>query len=218
MYNESDAGRENSDTVDLKTGKVCGAPRTGRSSSGPGPCQNPAGYRTSHPGYGHCIFHLGESRSHRVAAAKQRVAGEMATLGYPIEVDPGVALLQEVHRTAGHVAWLGEQVRDAPLSTERSAQIIVLYQRERDHLVRSCKMALDVGIAEREVRFAQEQGQQIAAVLSAALVALRLTGAELDRARAVVAEQLRSYTANVCAATSLPIGSGRVPPGLDGQN
>ncbi|KAB2347324.1 hypothetical protein [Actinomadura rudentiformis] len=34
------------------------------------------------------------------------------TYGLPREVDPGQALLEEVHRTAGHVAWLGMRVAE----------------------------------------------------------------------------------------------------------
>jgi len=38
-------------------------------------------------------------------------AKAVATFGLPREVDPRDALLEEVHRTAGAVAWLHEQVQ-----------------------------------------------------------------------------------------------------------
>jgi hypothetical protein len=34
------------------------------------------------------------------------------TLGLPVDVDPGKALLDEIHWTAGHVAWLREKVQE----------------------------------------------------------------------------------------------------------
>lgn len=50
------------------------------------------------------------------AAAQRRIQGEAArnavvTYGLPREIDPADALLEEVWRTAGAVAWLEEQVR-----------------------------------------------------------------------------------------------------------
>lgn len=42
--------------------------------------------------------------------AKLRLA--MDTYGLPRNVDPGQALLEEIQRTAGHVQWLGEKVRE----------------------------------------------------------------------------------------------------------
>lgn len=50
-------------------------------------------------------------------AAEQRAAEEKArkavvTLGMPRVVSPTDALLEEVHRTAGHVAWLAQKVQE----------------------------------------------------------------------------------------------------------
>lgn len=55
------------------------------------------------------------------AAAARRVAEQEArdtmakavqTLGLPIDIDPGKALLDEIHWTAGHVAWLRDKVQE----------------------------------------------------------------------------------------------------------
>lgn len=56
------------------------------------------------------------------AAAKRRLEEEaarkaLATLGLPVEVSPSEALLEEVHRTAGHVAWLGRKVQELDETT-----------------------------------------------------------------------------------------------------
>lgn len=55
-----------------------------------------------------CRMHAGQSGE--LAKWRGAAAVATATLGLPREVDPGQALLEEVHRTAGHVAWLGVQV------------------------------------------------------------------------------------------------------------
>lgn len=67
-----------------------------------------------------CAMHGGKIPNVK-AAAERRLAEREALLaleafGIPIEVDPHTALLQELHRTAGAVAWVGAIV--AGLSRE----------------------------------------------------------------------------------------------------
>jgi hypothetical protein len=84
---------------------VCGP----RNRSG-GPCQRPAGWGTDHVGYGRCRLHGGTTPNHVRAAQRQQAAETVASLGLRRDVDPNTAWLEEVHRAAGHVAWLGEVV------------------------------------------------------------------------------------------------------------
>jgi len=184
--------REGDGTLTKNGHPICGAPRTGRSSSGPGICLNPAGFKTDHPGFGHCAYHLGNSRNHQVAAARERALAEVGTLGEPVVIDPGTALLQEVQRTAGHVAWLGKEVKGlTDLTHATGAALMHLYQRERDHLVRVAKAALDAGIAEREVRLAEAQGRLIVALIVGILGDLALSQEQYARANELVAMKLR---------------------------
>jgi hypothetical protein len=72
--------------------------------------------RTPAPGHLVCINHGARSPQAMAAANRrlQRAAAEVAvaTYGLSIEIGPEAALLAEVQRTAGHVAWLSEKVRD----------------------------------------------------------------------------------------------------------
>ena len=67
-----------------------------------------------------CTNHGGASPQAKAAAekrlaeqeAKETMTKAVRTLGLPVDVDPGKALLDEIHWTAGHVAWLREKVQE----------------------------------------------------------------------------------------------------------
>jgi hypothetical protein len=109
------------------------------------------------------------------------------TFGLPRNIDPKDALLEEIHRTAGHVAWLAELVgsldptdlkqytrQTGGLLFERPAVWLELYQSERAHLANITKHAITLGLAERQVRMAEEQGQMIVRVIRGVLQDLHL--------------------------------------------
>lgn len=82
----------------------------GRKRDGSGEtCRRPAGWGTPSK-TGKCRLHGGNTPSHRRHAERAEAERAVATYGLPVDVDPREALLQEVHRTAGHVAWLAEVV------------------------------------------------------------------------------------------------------------
>jgi hypothetical protein len=156
-------------------------------------CGKPAGWGTSHPGTGRCKLHGGASPTHVKAAQRREAERAVELFGLPREVDPHEALLEEVHRAAGHVAWLGDVVGgldknqlvhgiartvqhpDGTLTVEARATVNVwvrLYQEERHRLVRVAKLAIDAGVAEQQVRLAEEQAKQLAAVIRAILTDL----------------------------------------------
>lgn len=171
------------------TGKpLCGAKTTG----GRGPCRRVAGYGTPHLGYGRCKHHGGCTPAGIVSAERQAVQDRILTYGGPIDVEPATALLQEVHRTAGHVAYLGGIVHEleqaqlaGPVGSDgvndqgivmhpayKPSVWVEMYQSERSHLARVCKMALDAGVAERQVRVAEQQGELFAGAIRAILTDL----------------------------------------------
>ena len=156
--------------------KICGARRTGKSASGEGICCQAAGWGTDHPGYGHCRHHGGLTESQQRAVEYQRITDMMELYGAPIDIDPHEALLQEVHRSAGHVQWLGSFIREledeSKLTQFTEAGIqpsvwIEMYHRERDRLVAASRQAIAAGVAERQTRIAEEQGRMFAMVISA---------------------------------------------------
>lgn len=140
----------------------------------------------------------------------------MATYGLPVDIDPGSALLEEVQRTAGHVRYLAGLVYDldpADLTWgEKTAQqqtghgpegpvdmatttqaagvnvMVELYQRERKHLREVCRDALAAGVAERQVRLAEQAGERAGRWLQAALGVLDLDEQTMRR---VMAEGVR---------------------------
>ena len=92
------------------TSSTCGA----RKRSGE-PCGAPP-----IKGGSRCVRHGGKApqvkaaaeRRLAAAAAQKQMESAVRTLGLPIDVDPGKALLDEIHWTAGHVAWLRDKVQE----------------------------------------------------------------------------------------------------------
>ena len=149
----------------------------------------------------------------------------MRTYGNPIDVEPHVALLQEVKRTAGHIAWLNgvviellhegdgysESIADDGTRTlrprtglkqmdtsgrfEKPSVWIEMYQEERRMLARVCKMALDAGVNERAVRIAEQQGELLAQVIKAILGDLDLSKKQQAIVGGVVRRHLMALTA-----------------------
>jgi hypothetical protein len=143
--------------------------------------------------HGRCRLHGGASPTHVKAAQRREAERAVKQFGLPRAVEPHEALLEEVHRAAGSVAWLGEtvgqldrnqlvhgitrtvQLPDGSRTVEARAAInlwVKLYQEERDRLVRVAKAAIDAGVEERQVRLAEAQAQQLAQVIRAILMDL----------------------------------------------
>lgn len=184
------------------------APRCGARKPAGGLCRQPAGLRTPHPGVGRCFRHGGGSPGGIKNGQRLMAEAAVATYGLPREVGPHQALLEEVWRTAGHVAWLEERVRaldpdslvwgvtkqvtesssvevvppgeepdaepvevpssETTMKSEEAAATSIwidLYHKERRHLTEVCKTAIACGIAERQVKLAEQHGAIIARVI-----------------------------------------------------
>jgi hypothetical protein len=153
-----------------------------------------------------CRTHGGSAPQVKAKAEERllhrRAVLEAETLGLPREVDPHTALLEELHRTAGHVEWLGAVVADLERGKVEGDSVYVrLYAEERDRLLKVAKACVDVGIEERRVRLAEQAGAQLAAVVRAVLDRLELSDAQRLLALSVVPEEFRR------------LGDGSVVPG-----
>lgn len=184
----------------------CGGPK--RQTDGV--CTQHAGWGTDHPGFGRCKLHGGSTPSHSKAALVEMARQAVETYGLPRDIDPAQALLEEVARTAGHVAWLGEKIREIEpealvwgrskaekitaseypgTNVTIAAEVNVwleLYRAERKHLVDVSKAAIAAKIDERRVRLAEQHGALLADVLRAVLADPEL-GMSVDQRRAVPA-------------------------------
>lgn len=154
------------------------------------------------------------------AAAKRRKAeaaarAATATFGLPVEVDPQAALLAELHRTAGAVAWLDSIVQglerddvtwgktrektggdDHGTTHEAGVNVWVqLWQSERKHLAAVARECLKSGIEERRVQLAEDQGRLLAGVVQRILARLDLTTAQQALVGQVVPEEFRAIAA-----------------------
>ncbi|MDJ0321845.1 HGGxSTG domain-containing protein [Pseudarthrobacter sp. PS3-L1] len=170
-----------------------------------------------------CRRHGGASPRSKIAAAKRVAETEareqltkgVRTLGLPQDIDPGKALLNEIHHTAGHVAWLRDKVQElkaddlvwgvtqkdegigpqgmVDMTTQKAAPSIwyELYLKERDHLAKVCALALRAGIEERKIKLAEDQGALVADVIKRILAALGLTPEQQALVPTIVPQQLR---------------------------
>ncbi|HWU23655.1 MAG TPA: hypothetical protein VN088_19105 [Nocardioides sp.] len=142
------------------------------------------------------------------------------TYGLPVDTTPEQAILDEVQRTAGHVAWLAQQVQamtkgeltwgltkskeggDDRGETEEAVPPVLLrlYQEERKHLVVVCAAAMRAGIEERRVKLAEQQGALVAQVIRAVLGDLNLTADQQALVPVVVPARLRELLTTSSAA------------------
>lgn len=160
--------------------------------------------------------HHGGKAPRTLAKAKRILAlgaaqADLDRLGRPIEVDPSEAMLAMVHEAAGNVAFLRGRVQELvqdvgsggiagltggmakPNEAVRHV-LVVMYDEERERLVKWSKACRDSGIEEQRVALAERYGEEIAGVLrvilEAALVALLTAGASSEVVRRVWAEQV----------------------------
>jgi hypothetical protein len=160
------------------------------------PCQNTAGWGTAHVGIGSCRRHGGNTPNHVKAANQEKARQAVNTFGLPREIGPAEALLEEVKRTAGIVAWLDVKVqtleeeamvfgvtevhhKDATefsgtdIKKQAAPNVWVdLHQKERKHLVAVCKTTLDAGVDAKLVEIAEGQGLQFVEMITETLTLL----------------------------------------------
>lgn len=75
----------------------CGAMRR----NGESDCRRPAGWGTTHPGWGRCKLHAGSTPAHGESAALAQATATAQLFGVPREVDPITGMLEVYHQTMG---------------------------------------------------------------------------------------------------------------------
>lgn len=158
----------------------------------------------------------------QLAAQERTMREAVTTLGLPVDVDPAQALLDEVHWTAGHVAWLRAKVQDlhdddlawgmtksktggddrGDTYEAKPSIWYGLYERERDRLIKVCEATIRAGVAERQVRLAEQQGAMVAGAIRQILDRLGLTPQQLELVPQVVPEVLRAIAAQPAQLTT----------------
>lgn len=163
-------------------GGQCG----GKNRSG-SPCRLPAGFGTSHPGWGRCRHHAGASPTHERSVAEAQARAACAKFGLPVRTTAAQALRDELARSNGAVVYLlakVQQLDEAELvwGTEKrtvrtnpgqgaergvpqvevtqSARVHVwvsLLFAERQHLARLAADMARIGIEERVARVTEAQ-------------------------------------------------------------
>ena len=132
----------------------------------------------------------------------------------PIKTTPDQALLDELYRTAGEVAWLDAKVRELneldliwnKTRTKRSyddpetiyeakpSTWYLLWRDARDRLVRVAEACKKANIEERRIQLAEDQGRLIAGVLQRIFNRLDPTDSQQNLIPIVVPEELRALT------------------------
>lgn len=182
-----------------------GTAKCGAKTRSGGKCGRPKGWGTDHPGHGHCKFHGGSTPSGVKHAAKETAL----VMGAAMDMDPHEALLWCVRIAAGEVQYASERVAELSQEdavgpvTERVSEVqapavhiwIDVRQKALGSLAKYSKMAIDAGVAERQVQLAERYGEMIASLIGGILGDLKLTKAQKDAAREIVPRRLQALEA-----------------------
>jgi len=165
-----------------------------------------------------CRLHGGRAPQ-AIAKAEERrrvaeASSQVMTLGLSIETTPDQALLDELYRTAGEVAWLDSKVRqlddenliwgitrektggdDHGVTREAKPNAwYLLWHNARDRLVKVAEACKKANIEERRIQLAEDQGRAIAGAVIRILGRLELTDAQQALVPVVVPQELRAIT------------------------
>jgi hypothetical protein len=167
-----------------REGAACGAKRRKG-----GNCGLPAGFGTTHVGFGACKYHGGNVPNHIKKAVKEKAV----LMGAPIDINPLDALIWCIKLTAGEVAFCTQQLeildQEEWLEHTMIGKQVHVWAKERqkaiDRLAKFSKDALALGIADRAVRLAEQYGSSLARYTKGLLDDLELTDEQIKRAQRV---------------------------------
>jgi hypothetical protein len=131
---------------------------------------------------------------------RRQEAVERVRAPMPMYVNPYLVLLEELTRCHAQVVILESEVRsyDAQGGAHQSrpgAKTMQRWERERDRMLNVAKTCIGLGIAERQVRLAERNGELIARVMIATAERLGLTPEQRLALPALVTEQVQLLSA-----------------------
>jgi hypothetical protein len=139
-------------------------------------CKLVKGFGTDHKHSGRCKYHSGASPGGKRAAAREVI--QNMVLDSP-NVDPYSVLDGAIRRSWAEVLWLQEKMaqadEDDPSGVSSAALWHKLYGEWLDRAGKLSKTAMDAGVAERQVRVIEAQGQMLAIAIRTILDGLGLT-------------------------------------------
>jgi hypothetical protein len=175
------------------------------------------------PGGTTCRMHGSSTSASKAAAARrlaraeaERFVAKFASEDAARNPDAHRQLAKLINTSSGLVSFYEAQCRrldpdalvwgDVEARTDHQGTTVIqrgevnvwlrLYNDERKELRQLCRVAIDAGLAEREVRLAEQHGALIAQVLRDVLSDLELTAEQQTRALNVVPLRLREYGQN----------------------
>lgn len=172
-------------------------------------CQNPAGYGTTHPGYGKCKWHYGNTPAGRTSGARIMIRHEAYKICKangvdPDTVDPYQVFREELARSYAVVEYLMAQTDTEAIMWPDWQSVLLA---ERKHLMEVAKAMVTAGIAEKEVKIMQAQAQILGQGLRQILDGLDLTPEQKIKAPELTARVFASIEAQTVGAVPA-IGSG----------
>jgi len=159
-----------------REGPKCGGKLHGRD----GTCELPAGWGTSHKGYGRCRKHLGNAPTVAAAAERERIEDQARAQLARLDVTPVDNPVAELQKLAGRVlAWekaIGELVNslseiryESEHGGEQLRAEVALLERAMDRCERVLVAMARLNIDERLVRITEKQASIVIDVLKGAL-------------------------------------------------
>ncbi len=94
-----------------------------------------------------------------------RTEALVRTYGGPVDAPADEVMADLIATAYGHVTWLAAAIAQAASLGDVDRFLIERYDAERILLARMTKDALGVGIAERQVKLAEDQGRRISALM-----------------------------------------------------
>jgi len=144
-------------------------------------------------GVGRCHRHGGASPNGERAAAKQFVA----SLAHEADVEPLDVLLRTIRLDWGAVQWVTSKILEAEEKGDEKTPLVYqgLYGAWLDRAAKHAKLALDAGVAERQVAIAEREGELLAGVIKAILGDLGLSKEQQREAPGVVRRHVTALSA-----------------------